>query len=207
MCKYLNITMKKIGLFFVCLWVFIGNDNAQNQCIKYQNWYNFIDTVKKYQSFDFSQRRIVVILPIADENVKYCIYNQEDVSSNTLKQVCVNVLFNKMQKQLLKQDYHLQKDENVDYRSDKDIVIRINKIVLIPSQKIQQTNKKEKTTSTSVTISGDVFDGETCVLSFEHNKVAFFKIKNSDTPLLKTITRISKDLSSMIFVLGYKKFE
>ena len=195
--------MKKIGLFLV---LFFDN-NAQNHYVEYQNWYNVIDVLKKYQSFDFSQRRTIVILPISDEDIKYCFYNQEDVSSNALKQMCVNILYNRMQKQLLKQYYHLQRTENIDYRSNKDIVIRINKIVLIPSQKIQITNKKEKTTSTSVTISGDIFDGETCVLSFEHSKVAFFKIKNSDTPLLRTMTKISKDLSSMIFILGYKKFE
>ena len=199
--------MKKIGLFLVFFCLLSLDNNAQNQYVEYQNWYNVIDVLKKYQSFDFSQRRTIVILPISDENIKYCLYNQEDVSSNTLKQLCVNVLYNKMQKQLLKQDYHLKRTENVDYRSDKDIVIKINKMVLIPSQKIQITSKREKTTSTSVTISGDVFDGETCVLSFEHSKVAFFKIKNSDTPLLRMIAKISNDLSSMIFVLGYKKFE
>lgn len=194
--------MKKTTIILAILLFSCMGMMAQVKVGKYKDWKKTIDLLEVKDSYDFTGRKTVILLPVETSAVKLPDKDNDNYKLvvKSLENLTQSVA-NELQKSLQKQGYKVVVAENVDVRDPEAIVLQLKWTEFDLGNRALRAWVGFGAGNAGFGTDGVFYDGDNAVITFSHRRIAPLDIKDYEKLAAKCVRELSEDLAKMILGL------
>ncbi len=191
--------MKKCMIVLTLVNFMICSLTAQTEVGKYTEWKNTIDELEVIKPYNFTQRKIVYILPVETSEVALPQKNNDNypIVTKILKNLS-EIIAEEMQNNLQKQGYTVKVADKIDFRDSEAIVIHLKWKELDLGSRALRAWVGFGAGNAKFSTDGVVFDGNDEVIRFSQKRLSVMDTRKYEDLAKKGVKAIAQDLAKMV---------
>lgn len=194
--------MKKTTFTVAIMLLLALGATAQIKVGTYTEWQKTIDELEIKESYDFSNRKTVVILPVQTSDVE--LPKKSDDNYKLITKALANMtqtIATEMQNQLQKAGYKVVVAEDANFRDPESIVIQFNWTELDLGSRALRVWVGYGAGNARFATQGVIYDGDKEIATFSQRRISALDTQKYEKLVAKGINNVVGDVAKLILAM------
>ncbi|MBR4637404.1 MAG: DUF4410 domain-containing protein [Bacteroidales bacterium] len=194
--------MKKTTFTVAIMLLLALGATAQIKVGTYTEWQKTIDELEIKESYDFSNRKTVVILPVQTSDVE--LPKKSDDNYKLITKALANMtqtIATEMQNQLQKAGYKVIVAEDANFRDPESIVIQFNWTELDLGSRALRVWVGYGAGNARFATQGVIYDGDKEIATFSQRRISALDTQKYEKLVAKGINNVVGDVAKLILAM------
>ncbi len=194
--------MKKTTFTVAIMLLLALGATAQIKVGTYTEWQKTIDELEIKESYDFSNRKTVVILPVQTSDVE--LPKKSDDNYKLITKALANMtqtIATEMQNQLQKAGYKVVVAEDANFRDPESIVVQFNWTELDLGSRALRVWVGYGAGNARFATQGVIYDGDKEIATFSQRRISALDTQKYEKLVAKGINNVVGDVAKLILAM------
>ena len=194
--------MKKTTFTVAIMLLLALGATAQIKVGTYTEWQKTLDELEIKESYDFSNRKTVVILPVQTSNVE--LPKKSDDNYKLITKALANMtqtIATEMQNQLQKAGYKVIVAEDANFRDPESIVVQFNWTELDLGSRALRVWVGYGAGNARFATQGVIYDGDKEIATFSQRRISALDTQKYEKLVAKGINNVVGDVAKLILAM------
>lgn len=194
--------MKKTTFTVAIMLLLALGATAQIKVGTYTEWQKTLDELEIKESYDFSNRKTVVILPVQTSDVE--LPKKSDDNYKLITKALANMtqtIATEMQNQLQKAGYKVVVAEDANFRDPESIVIQFNWTELDLGSRALRVWVGYGAGNARFATQGVIYDGDKEIATFSQRRISALDTQKYEKLVAKGINNVVGDVAKLILAM------
>ena len=194
--------MKKTTFTVAIMLLLALGATAQIKVGSYTEWQKTLDELEIKESYDFSNRKTVVILPVQTSDVE--LPKKSDDNYKLITKALANMtqtIATEMQNQLQKAGYKVIVAEDANFRDPESIVIQFNWTELDLGSRALRVWVGYGAGNARFATQGVIYDGDKEIATFSQRRISALDTQKYEKLVAKGINNVVGDVAKLILAM------
>ena len=194
--------MKKTTFTVAIMLLLALGATAQIKVGTYTEWQKTIDELEIKESYDFSNRKTVVILPVQTSDVE--LPKKSDDNYKLITKALANMtqtIATEMQNQLQKAGYKVIVAEDANFRDPESIVVQFNWTELDLGSRALRVWVGYGAGNARFATQGGIYDGDKEIATFSQRRISALDTQKYEKLVAKGINNVVGDVAKLILAM------
>ena len=194
--------MKKTTFTVAIMLLLALGATAQIKVGTYTEWQKTLDELEIKESYDFSNRKTVVILPVQTSDVE--LPKKSDDNYKLITKALANMtqtIATEMQNQLQKAGYKVVVAEDANFRDPESIVVQFNWTELDLGSRALRVWVGYGAGNARFATQGVIYDGDKEIATFSQRRISALDTQNYEKLVAKGINNVVGDVAKLILAM------
>ncbi|MBR3467054.1 MAG: DUF4410 domain-containing protein [Bacteroidales bacterium] len=194
--------MKKTTFTVAIMLLLALGATAQIKVGTYTEWQKTIDELEIKESYDFSNRKTVVILPVQTSDVE--LPKKSDDNYKLITKALANMtqtIATEMQNQLQKAGYKVIVAEDANFRDPESIVVQFNWTELDLGSRALRVWVGYGAGNARFATQGVIYDGDKEIATFSQRRISALDTQKYEKLVAKGINNVVGDVAKLILAM------
>ena len=194
--------MKKTTFTVAIMLLLALGATAQIKVVTYTEWQKTIDELEIKESYDFSNRKTVVILPVQTSDVE--LPKKSDDNYKLITKALANMtqtIATEMQNQLQKAGYKVIVAEDANFRDPESIVVQFNWTELDLGSRALRVWVGYGAGNARFATQGVIYDGDKEIATFSQRRISALDTQKYEKLVAKGINNVVGDVAKLILAM------
>lgn len=194
--------MKKTTFTVAIMLLLALGATAQIKVGTYTEWQKTIDELEIKESYDFSNRKTVVILPVQTSDVE--LPKKSDDNYKLITKALANMtqtIATEMQNQLQKAGYKVVVAEDANFRDPESIVVQFNWTELDLGSRALRVWVGYGAGNARFATQGAIYDGDKEIATFSQRRISALDTQKYEKLVAKGINNVVGDVAKLILAM------
>lgn len=194
--------MKKTTFTVAIMLLLALGATAQIKVGTYTEWQKTLDELEIKESYDFSNRKTVVILPVQTSDVE--LPKKSDDNYKLISKALANMtqtIATEMQNQLQKAGYKVVVAEDANFRDPESIVVQFNWTELDLGSRALRVWVGYGAGNARFATQGVIYDGDKEIATFSQRRISALDTQKYEKLVAKGINNVVGDVAKLILAM------